>query len=207
MPSSMRKRTESGTGRSRNAPDLGIQGLGDLAHRGLGQPEPEQLLGQALEAAGGHASEEQPADEGVDVGLAAAPPVDDLQVVAAVGEAWDPQLHVAPGGLEAPTVAAAAVAVAGVGALVCRRAELLGSPGLKELLNELPDQSRDPLRDVVPEQPGEIRDHLEGAPRILLRRLLPCYFRHRAPPPVDLPINVECGALSTPAEDWTPLAG
>jgi len=90
-------------------------------------------------------------------------------------------------GLKPPTVAAAAVADAGIGALVCRRAELLGSPGLKELLHQLPDQSRDPVGDVVPKQPGEIRDQLQGVTRILLRPLLPCYLRHRAPPPVDLP--------------------
>jgi len=64
------------------------------------------------------------------------------------------------------------VAVPGRAPLVGARAQHLGPPGLQEPLDQGPHERRDALGHVLPEQPGQVGDELEGPPRLLLRRLL-----------------------------------
>jgi len=71
--------------------------------------------------------------------------------------------------------------------LVDAGAQDLRPPSLQELLHEGLHQDGDAIGHVVPEQPGQVGDELKGTPGLSLPDLLPCYVRHRAPPPVDLP--------------------
>ena len=177
----------SGTSFARNEATSASRRLVISKDLAPGKPDPPQLLGHPLQPPGGHPGQEEPADGLVELHLAPPPPVDDLELVGALGEAGDPDHDLPPAGLEAAGVGPAPVAVPRRGALVGAGPQDLGPPGLQELLDEGLHELGDAVGDVVPEQPGQVGDELEGPPRLLLRHLLPCYLRHRAPPPVDRP--------------------
>lgn len=127
-----------------------------------------------MESSGGAARQEQPSDHLIDLDVAATVAIDDVEPVGPLGKPRDPHLDVAPVGLDAPGVSAAAIARAGVGSFVARGLEDLVALGLETLLDELLDECRDLAGDVVPERPSEVGDELDDGGLFTGRFLLSC---------------------------------